>query len=90
MVAARDSPGEPEEGVSVEGAGECNGGHIEMRKIDEVIAEWQNEVDAEAVILMERDGMSPGEAGDRARAVVENRRKQAAQDRRHRVEGILK
>lgn len=53
-----------------------------MSKLDELIAEWEAEVEAETVEFMERDGMSPGEAGDRARAVVNARRKYAAEDRK--------
>jgi hypothetical protein len=53
-----------------------------MSRLDELIAEWEAEVEAEAVAFMERDGMSPGEAGDRARALVNARRKQEAEDRK--------
>lgn len=49
-----------------------------MSKLDELIQEGE----AEAVICMERDGMSPEEAGDMARATVNARRKQAAEDRK--------
>ena len=57
-----------------------------MSRLDELIAEWEAEVEAEAVNFMERDGMSPGEAGDRARAVVNARRKQIVEDRKPNAE----
>lgn len=53
-----------------------------MSRLEELIAKWEAEVEAEACSFMERDGMSPGEAGDRARALVNARREQAAENRK--------
>jgi hypothetical protein len=53
-----------------------------MSRFDELIAQWTEEVEAEAAVLMEHDGMSPDEAGACARTTVNARRKQAAEDRK--------
>ncbi len=57
-------------------------------ELNDLIRAWSDEVDAEAVVFMKRDGMSPTDANDMARAVVNARRKLAAEGRKlHPKEG---
>lgn len=54
-----------------------------MRSLDELIEEYTEQINREGARLMEEDGLSPSEAGDKARTLVDARRKKEAYDRRN-------
>lgn len=50
-----------------------------MSEIDDLILEWEKEIEIEAAKCMKHDGMCPSDAFDKAQAIVKLRRKMKAQ-----------